>query len=142
PAGDEADASVLLALAVPLMFGYMFGDVGQGLVIAAVGFVLRRRFPIARLFVAGGLAAAVFGLLFGSVFSLHAWPALWISPLDDPLTVLLVPLVGGAVLLTIGLLLSALEAQWRGAAVAWLGADAGLLLCYLGVLTGLVWSPA
>ena len=30
-------------IAVPLMFGYMFGDVGQGLVIALGGFVLRRR---------------------------------------------------------------------------------------------------
>ena len=71
PSRNEADPSVLLAIAVPLMFGYMFGDVGQGLVIAAAGFVLRKRWPIARLFIAGGLAAAVFGLLFGSVFSLH-----------------------------------------------------------------------
>ena len=37
PSRNEADPSVLLAIAVPLMFGYMFGDVGQGLVIAAVG---------------------------------------------------------------------------------------------------------
>ena len=80
PSRNEADPSVLLAIAVPLMFGYMFGDVGQGLVIAAVGFALRKRLPIARLFVAGGLAAAVFGLLFGSVFSLHACcTPLWID---------------------------------------------------------------
>ncbi len=72
PSRNEADPSVLLAIAVPLMFGYMFGDVGQGLVIAAAGFAMRRRFPIARLFIAGGLAAAVFGALFGSVFSVHA----------------------------------------------------------------------
>ena len=71
PSGTEADPSALLALAVPLMFGYMFGDVGQGLVIAAAGFALRQRWPMARLFIAGGLAAAGFGLLFGSVFSLH-----------------------------------------------------------------------
>ena len=35
PSRNEADPGVLLAIAVPLMFGYMFGDVGQGLVIAA-----------------------------------------------------------------------------------------------------------
>ena len=106
---------MLLAIAVPLMFGYMFGDVGQGLVIAAVGLCLRKRFPIARLFIAGGLAAAVFGVLFGSVFSVHhAFPALWIDPLDDPLSILLVPLAGGAALLAIGLALNALEAWWRG----------------------------
>ena len=74
PSKNEADPGMLLALAVPLMFGYMFGDVGQGLVIAAVGMAVRKRFPIARLFIAGGLAAVVFGFLFGSVFSMHRAP--------------------------------------------------------------------
>jgi len=134
PSGTEADPSVLLALAVPLMFGYMFGDVGQGLVIAAAGFALRKRWPLARLFIAGGLSATVFGLLFGSVFSLHLLPAGWLSPLDDPLRVLMAPLVGGAVLLSIGLLLGAAQAHWRGELGTWLGSDAGLLVCYLGLL--------
>ena len=138
PSGAEADASVLLAIAVPLMFGYMFGDVGQGLVIAAAGLLLRRRWPMARLFVAGGLSAAVFGLLFGSVFSLHLWPAWWLAPLDDPLAVLLVPLVGGAALLTIGLALSAVQAYWRGALGRWLATDAGLVVCYLGLLAAVL----
>jgi V/A-type H+-transporting ATPase subunit I len=142
PSRNEADPSVLLAIAVPLMFGYMFGDVGQGFVIAAAAFAVRKRFQIARLFIAGGLAAAVFGVLFGSVFSLHdAFPAVWINPLDDPLSILLVPLAGGAALLTIGLALNALEAWWRGELVAWLTADAGYVVAYLGILAGLV-TPA
>ncbi|MEJ2646097.1 MAG: hypothetical protein P8180_14465, partial [Gammaproteobacteria bacterium] len=33
PAGYEADPSQLLTLVAPLLFGYMFGDVGQGLVL-------------------------------------------------------------------------------------------------------------
>jgi V/A-type H+-transporting ATPase subunit I len=136
PSRNEADPSVLLALAVPLMFGYMFGDLGQGLVIAGAAFAVRKRFPIARLFIAGGLAAAVFGILFGSVFSVHALPAVWIAPLDDPLTILLVPLAGGAALLTIGLALNALEAWWRGDLVTWLTTDAGYVVAYLGILAG------
>ncbi len=139
PSRNEADPSVLLAVAVPLMFGYMFGDVGQGLVIAAAGFVFRKRWPIARLFIAGGLAAAVFGLLFGSVFGLHLVRPLWIAPLDDPLTILLVPLVGGGVLMTVGLALRAVEAHWRGDFVVWLVTDAGLIAVYLGLLTCLMW---
>jgi len=138
PSSNEADPSVLLALAVPLMFGYMFGDVGQGLVIAAAGFAMRQRFPIARLFVAGGLAAAGFGLLFGSVFSLHVLHPLWIAPLDDPLAILLVPLAGGAALLTIGLALNALEAWWRGELGVWLATDGGYVAAYLGILAGIV----
>jgi V/A-type H+-transporting ATPase subunit I len=140
PSRNEADPSALLALAVPLMFGYMFADVGQGLVIAVGGFVLRKRWPLARLFIAGGISAAIFGALFGSVFSLHAFHPLWIAPLDDPLTILLVPLIGGGVLLAIGLLLFAVEAHWRGELLAWLATDAGFIVVYAGLLFGLLWS--
>jgi V/A-type H+/Na+-transporting ATPase subunit I len=141
PSRNEADPSVVLAIAVPLMFGYMFGDVGQGLVIAIAGFLLRKRFALARLFVVGGLAAAVFGLLFGSVFSLHLLPPLWIEPLSDPLKILWVPLVGGGVLMTLGLALRAIEAHWRGDFVVWLATDAGLIAVYLGLLVCLLWEP-
>jgi V/A-type H+-transporting ATPase subunit I len=138
PAGDEADPTALLAVAVPLLFGYMFGDVGQGLVLALAGFALRRRFPLARLFIAGGLAAALFGTLFGCVFAIHALPALWLIPLDHPLEILAVPLAGGAALLTLGLALNALEAWWRGELLRWLATDAGFVAAYLGVLAAFV----
>ena len=138
PSRNEADPSLLLAIAVPLMFGYMFGDVGQGLVIAVVAFVLRKRFAIARLFVAGGLAAAVFGVLFGSVFSVHALHPVWVAPLERPLEVLVAPLAGGAALLTIGLALNAIEAWWRGEFDTWFATDAGYVVTYLGVLVGFI----
>jgi V/A-type H+-transporting ATPase subunit I len=135
PSASEADPSQLLAVAVPLMFGYMFGDVGQGLVLAAIAWWLRGRFVVARLLMVGGLSAAFFGLLFGSVFSLHGvLPPLWLDPLADPLTVLGVPLAGGAVLLTVGLLLGGLEASWRGQLRRWLACDAWLIVVYLGLL--------
>ena len=135
PSSSEADPTPLLAIVVPLMFGYMFGDVGQGLVIAAAGWWYRKRFPIARLLMVGGLSAAAFGLLFGSVFSLHGvLPALWLHPLDRPLAVLLAPLFGGAVLLTLGLCLDALAAWWRGEMRRWLLTDAALIVVYLGLL--------
>ena len=139
PSRNEADPSVLLALAVPLMFGYMFADVGQGLVIAVAGFLLRKRWPLARLFVAGGISAIVFGVLFGSAFSLHAFHPLWLAPLDDPLTILLVPIIGGGLLLTLGLLLSATEALWRGEFADWMAKDAGFIAVYLGLLSAFVW---
>jgi V/A-type H+-transporting ATPase subunit I len=138
PSRTEADPSALLAIAVPLMFGYMFGDVGQGLVIAAAGFALRKRFALARLFIAGGLAAAFFGWVFGSVFSLHLLHPLWLAPLADPLAVLVAPLYGGAALLALGLALSALQAHWRGELSVWLITDAGYVLCYLALVAALL----
>jgi len=139
PAASEADPSQLLAIVVPLMFGYMFGDVGQGLVLAAAGWWFRNRWPVARLLMVGGLAAAGFGFVFGSVFGLHTLlPGLWLHPLDAPLPVLLAPLAGGAVLLTLGLALNALEASWRGQFRAWLLTDAALLIVYVGLLAAFV----
>ncbi|NIQ44082.1 MAG: ATPase, partial [Pseudomonas stutzeri] len=65
PGHDEADPSRVLALIAPLLFGYMFGDVGQGLVLFMVGLALQRRWPFLRLLVAGGLSSMIFGFVFG-----------------------------------------------------------------------------
>jgi V/A-type H+-transporting ATPase subunit I len=147
PGPDEADPSPLLGVIVPLLFGYMFGDVGQGLVIMALGFALRGRFPIAALAVPCGISAALFGLLFGSVFGLEdVLPALWVHPIAAPDAVLLPPLLVGAALLLTGIGLGALEAFWRGALNAWWFEQGGLLCGYLVVLglfvPPLAWLPA
>lgn len=138
PAGSEADPTQILAVVVPLMFGYMFGDIGQGLTIAAIAWFLRRRYVVARLLLSGGIAAAAFGWLFGSIFSVDGIiQPLWLAPLDDPITVLAVPVAGGAVFLSLGLVLNALTAYWRGDWRHWLAHDGGLLLVYVGLLGAL-----
>jgi V/A-type H+-transporting ATPase subunit I len=55
--------------------------------------------------------------------------------------ILLVPIAGGAALLTLGLALNALEAWWRGELGIWLTTDAGYVVAYLGILAGFV-NPA
>lgn len=137
PGRFEADPSVILALVVPLMFGYMFGDVGHGAVLLALGLLLRRRYELAAILVPCGLSAMIFGLLFGSIFGQeHVFPALWINPFAEPLLVLALPLAGGVILLALGITLNGLEARWRGRVrLGWL-ADAGFLLAYLGGVGG------
>jgi V/A-type H+-transporting ATPase subunit I len=143
PAADEADPTPLLAIVVPLLFGYMFGDVGQGLVLVVAGLLLRRRFPEARLAIAGGASAMVFGLLFGSVFALEGViPALWLHPLAHPITVLAVPLGFGALLLSVGQLLAGLGALWRGELEHWLTMDLGFLVLYVGLVGLLAGQPS
>ncbi|HTO90806.1 MAG TPA: hypothetical protein VMJ70_06700 [Candidatus Sulfotelmatobacter sp.] len=135
PGEHGADPSMLLAIAVPLLFGYMFGDVGQGLVLVAAGFWLRKRMPVLRLLIPAGLSAALFGLAFGSVFSVEHWiHPLWLNPLERPLVVLAVPLAGGVVFLSLGFFLSALGAAWRGELGEWLATEGGFVLVYFGIL--------
>jgi V/A-type H+-transporting ATPase subunit I len=132
PGANEADPSLLLALLAPLMFGFMFGDVGQGEVLVVAGFALRKRYAAAELLIAGGIAAMVFGTLFGSVFAREdIFPALWLHPLEKPLSLLGVSLAGGSVVILIGLALDAVESYWRGEALRWWATRAGLVLSYL-----------
>lgn len=141
PAAGEADPSSLLAVLVPLLFGYMFGDVGQGLVLVLVGLWLRRRWPLFDVLVINGIAAVLFGMLFGSVFGREdLLPALWLHPLDHPLLVLQVPLAGGVLVLLLGLMLRALEYHWRGDNRQWWLGEAPQLLLYLAVI-GALFEP-
>jgi V/A-type H+-transporting ATPase subunit I len=135
PAAGDADPSLLVAILAPLMFGFMFGDVAQGAIVAVAGLVLGRRMPALRLLLPGGLVAVAFGFAFGSVFAREdIVPALWLHPLAQPLPVLAVALGFGIVTLTLGLALDALQSFWRGQLRHWLLCDSGLLLAYAGVV--------
>jgi V/A-type H+-transporting ATPase subunit I len=135
PAAWESDPSPILALLFPLLFGYMFGDVGQGMVLALVGLLLLRRTPLGALLMVGGVSAIGFGWLFGSFFSREdIIQPLWIHPLNHPLLVLGIPLGFGVLILLTGFLLNALEANRRGLRVQWLREQAGLVWLYAGLL--------
>lgn len=140
PGAGEADPTRFVAIAGPLMFGYMFGDVGHGAVVLVVGLLFCRRYPALRLLVAGGVTSIFFGFLFGSVFALEGVIApLWLHPMEHPLEVFAVPLAGGAVLLLTGMLLDALQAAWKHRAATWWATGAGLVLSYVGLL-GALWD--
>jgi len=143
PSRYEADPSRFLALLAPVLFGYMFGDLGHGLVLLLAGLLLQRRWPVVRILVANGSAAMIFGLLFGSVFGREdIVPALWLHPLEDPLSVLLVPLVGGVAILLLGMLLNAVEFWWRGEIRQWFQVEAAVLVLYLSGIAALFFPVA
>ena len=143
PAADEADPSRLLAVIVPLLFGYMFGDVGQGMVLVLAGLLLMKRWPLLKLLIICGLASIVFGFIFGSIFgNEHLIEPLWLHPIDEPLTILLVAVAGGICIILLGLLLNSIEAIWRGELRRWLMIDASVIVMYLAIITSFLttWS--
>jgi V/A-type H+-transporting ATPase subunit I len=135
PARGESDPSLILAVIVPIIFGFMFGDVGQGFVITLTGLLLGRRFPHLKMLVPGGIMAIAFGFLFGSVFSREdIILAVWLRPLANPTAILVAALAFGATILIVGMLLQAAQAHWRGERRRWWGHRVGLLVCYVGLL--------
>lgn len=135
PEVNEADPTALVAFIAPMLFGFMFGDVGQGAVLVVGGLLLRRRWPALTMLIPGGVMAMFFGFMFGSLFGSEGIiPALWLHPLSEPLPVLAVPLMAGVVILMAGLSISAFNAAWHDQLGDWLRTDAGILVAYLGLL--------
>ncbi|MEY6433553.1 V-type ATPase 116kDa subunit family protein [Thioalkalicoccus limnaeus] len=108
PQYGEVDPVPLFAVTFLLMFGTMFGDVGQGAVIAILAWIFRK--PLGRLYLFGvlaGLSSMAFGFLFGSVFgSKELLPALWMSPLKDPILMLQLALGWGILFIVLACLLA------------------------------------
>ena len=143
PGREEIDPTPVVSVIVPLLFGFMFPDIGHGLALAAAGYLLSRRYRQAFILVPCGLAAAAFGLLFGEFFGMHAFPG---SPLgrvlDHPLEILLATLFLGVLLMTLGLVFSGIEAGWRGEHSQWLLEEAPVLLLYLSLVLIAVWRES
>lgn len=121
PSYGEVDPTPLFAVTFLLMFGSMFGDVGQGATIACAAWYFRGKLGRFWLFgLMAGISSMVFGVLFGSVFGYeHVLPALWMSPLSDPLLMLSIALGWGVVFLTVACLLAIYNRivvkNWSGA---------------------------
>jgi len=89
PAYGEIEPTPLVAVGFVLMFGVMFGDLGQGLVLllTGLGISVGKRFSqslrqAGLLIASAGLSAAFFGLVFGSFFCLEGViHPLWHEPL-------------------------------------------------------------
>lgn len=113
PSNSEIDPTPLAAITFVLIFGLMFGDVGQGLVLLLVGMWLKifgRKKARENLQQAGGIliacgaSAAVCGLLYGSLFSSEQIiPALWFHPTTDIMKLFTATILLGVVFLMAGL---------------------------------------
>ena len=155
PYGD-VDPTPFAAPIFFLMFGMMFGDAGDGLLLIAAALLLRHtrhpRLAAARRLwpfpAVAGACAVVFGLLYGELFGpTGILPVLWLKPLDHPTTLLLVGAAIGIVLLlgahALGAVNRLREHGPRAALLAPSGI-AGLLVLIGGVLLvlGLAYVPA
>lgn len=73
PAYGGLDPTPYVAVTYCIMFGMMFGDLGQGLVISLLGLILSKttKNGLAPIMTRIGLFSAAFGTLYGSVFGIE-----------------------------------------------------------------------
>ena len=107
PNYDEIDPTPFFAITYLLLYGLMFGDLGQGLVFIAIGFWLAKKNKVfGGLIKRIGLSASFFGLMYGSFFGREdIIPALLIKPFDNIMTVLIASVAFGVGLMVISYLI-------------------------------------
>ena len=94
PSYEELDPTILIGITYSFLFGFMFGDAGQGLCLLAGGFLLYRlkKMSLAAIISCCGFFSTIFGLLFGSVFGFEdVITPLWLRPADAMTTL---PFIG------------------------------------------------
>ncbi len=89
PSYKDMDPTSIVAITYSLLFGIMFGDVGQGLLLALMsyGILKWKGLKLAGVGIRIGLSSAFFGLIFDSVFGEHGM----IAPLYESLGISFLP---------------------------------------------------
>jgi V/A-type H+/Na+-transporting ATPase subunit I len=163
PSYGEFDPTIMVAISFPLLYGAMFGDIGQGLVMLLAGFLAHNRIAfkamesLGLLFVYCGISATFFGFMYGSIFGfeghyVHDYlhfdlPPVWLSPIagENILSVLRVAIDVGIVIIFIGYLISFFNnirvKDWSHLLFGHTGVVALLFyVCFLSLLGGFLGS--
>jgi len=109
PNYNEVDPTFFLGVTYLILFGAMFGDVGQGLVLVLVGFLMKRKSKkgtdskdYGEILFRIGLSSTFFGFMYGSLFgNEEVIPALIVRPLENINFVLYSAIGFGVILLLI-----------------------------------------
>jgi V/A-type H+-transporting ATPase subunit I len=118
PDYNGIDPTLFVALTFLFMFGMMFGDVGHGLVLVALGLFIaqykktRKISPAGWLLVAAGCSSIIFGFMYGSIFGYEGllFHHVWLNPRDQ-VPQLFVSAIGvGVCVLSLGIILNVVQA--------------------------------
>jgi V/A-type H+-transporting ATPase subunit I len=145
----EIDPTIFIALTYSFIFGAMYGDWGQGLVLLIGGALLYRtkRIPLAGIISCAGIFSTFFGLMFGSFFGFEDVPfkAIWLKPKEATMTLpgigsintlLVCAVVFGMFLILVTMILNIINAKKLGDKEAELFGTNSItgFIFYLGVI--------
>lgn len=159
PSYNDIDITPFVAITYTILFGIMFGDLGQGFVLALIGFLMWKfkKMGLGKILIPCGISSMIFGFVFGSVFGYEemldpvyeklGWGSKPISVMDSINTVLLVAIGIGVVLMFVAMLINVyacIKRKQFGEAIFSQNGIVGILLYAAGVnlASGFMKGPA
>lgn len=102
PRYNEIDPTAFLAIVYSILFGMMFGDVGHGLCMLAVGLLLtaaKKGGFLAKVAIPLGITSTFFGFMYGTCFGFEGKEAIikpiWFTPMENMNRILITTVVMG-----------------------------------------------
>lgn len=140
PSYNELDPTPVMAVTYSILFGIMFGDLGQGALLILAGYLMWRlkKMWLGRVICYAGAASMVFGLVYGSVFGSEEILPFGFNVLHNSKAILEYTIYGGAGLITLAIILNVINGiRQRNMEKALFGQGglAGILLYWGIVLT-------
>ena len=148
PDYHEMDPTIFVAITYSFIFGVMFGDVGQGLLLAVGGLLLykKKHMDLAAIIGTAGIFSTFFGFMFGSVFGFEdIIDAVWLRPaeamtlvpgLGNMNTIFVVAIVFGMFLILLTMVFHIINAvKTKDIEGTWFDQNAVCGLVFYGTLT-------
>ncbi|MFQ5710505.1 MAG: V-type ATP synthase subunit I [Candidatus Geothermarchaeales archaeon] len=117
----ELDPTPIVTVLFVIMFGMMFGDIGDGICLIVLGFIFSRMYKgflgigavavrrLGGILLTCGVSSVIFGALYGEFFLYEVFHPLLLSPLHDQTLIMVIALLFGVIQIAIGLVLSTIN---------------------------------
>lgn len=159
PSYTDIDVTAFVAITYTVLFGIMFGDLGQGFVLAVLGFCLWKfkKSGLGKILVPCGISSMIFGFVFGSVFGFEealnpvyeklGWSGKPLSVMNSINTVLLFAIAIGVGLMVVAIIMNiyaCIKRKHIGEAIFSQNGLVGLILylCGVNLASGFMGGPS
>lgn len=145
PNAREFNPTLIFTIIWVFMFGFMFPDIGQGILIATIGVILVKKVnrrmmglnfgKLGNLFIVLGISSTIFGALFGDFFLIEIHPLLF-KPMRNAWTLIKIAFYIGIFEITFAFILGIINKSLMGDKLEALTSEKGLggLITFTGIM--------